>query len=248
MATSTLATKLQIKAGQAIMSCNAPASYGAALEPLPEGATLVATGDLVADVVHLFVHDSAELAVHTAPALAALKPGGMLWISYPKRSSGVATDLTRDAGWTVITAAGWQPVRQIAVDEVWSAVRFKRATVAPAGDPVDAHFAGERASLRPIYERVAAAILGLGTDVEAGVRESYIAFRRNQQFAVVKMAARPLRVELGLRLPGYAPTDRLLEAGKSLGAESATHKVVLTVPEDMDAGVAGWLAAAYEGA
>lgn len=248
MAASTLATKLQIKAGQTVVPIDAPVSYLAALDPLPAGAHLVEIGTQVADVVHLFVQDSAALVAHAAPALAALKPEGMLWISYPKGGSGLVTDLNRDVGWDVITKAGWQPVRQIAVDDVWSAVRFKVASVAAAGDPVDTHFEGERASLRPIYERVAALALGLGSDVELGVRGTYIAFRRNKQFAVAKMAARPLRIELGLRLPGYMPTGRLLAAGKNFGAESATHKVVLAAPEDVDTAVAGWLATAYAGA
>jgi hypothetical protein len=77
------------------------------------------------------------------------------------------------------------------------------------------------------------------------VRASYIAFRRNQQFAVAKISARPPRLELGLRLPGYPPDMRLVEPGKSFGAESATVKVVLERPEEVDTQVKEWLASAY---
>jgi len=58
-------------------------------------------------------------------AIAALKYDGLLWISYPKRSSKVETDLTRDRGWEVMTEAGLRPVTQVSIDALWSALRFR---------------------------------------------------------------------------------------------------------------------------
>lgn len=48
-----------------------------------------------------------------------------MWVAYPKTTSGVATDLTRDVGWATMNEAGWGVVSQVAVDATWSALRFK---------------------------------------------------------------------------------------------------------------------------
>jgi predicted transport protein len=247
METSELARKLQLKAGQRVLVLGGPESYLAALPPLPEGAALatVATGQF--DVVHFFARTTADLAARAPAALGALKPDGILWVSYPKGGSRIKTDLNRDQGWSVLTDAGWQGVRQVAIDEDWSALRFKRAP-RNAQDPLAGHFTGPRAALRPIYDRILAAVQALGSDVEVGVRESYIAFRRGQQFAVVKTRTRPLQIELGLRLPGQPPGARLEEVGKSFGSESSNVKVILSTPVDVDEAVQLWLKTAYDAA
>ena len=58
-------------------------------------------------------------------ALESITYDGVLWISYPKRSSKVKTDLSRDVGWDVVANAGLRPVTQVSVDETWSALRFR---------------------------------------------------------------------------------------------------------------------------
>ena len=54
-----------------------------------------------------------------------LKPDGLFWLSYPKKTSTIAADLSRVEGWDVLDAAGWRPVSQIAIDATWSALRFR---------------------------------------------------------------------------------------------------------------------------
>ena len=56
-----------------------------------------------------------------------MQPGQrvLLWLSYPKRSSKVETDLSRDVGWEVVADAGLRPVTQVSIDETWSALRFR---------------------------------------------------------------------------------------------------------------------------
>ena len=76
------------------------------------------------DVVQVFVRDRADLDEVAETALEALKPGGILWMCYPKRSSRVPTDLSRDAGWDPLYQAGRGPVAAISIDEVWSGLRF----------------------------------------------------------------------------------------------------------------------------
>jgi hypothetical protein len=101
----------------------------------PEGY-LEALDDTTADVeahssppgaafVQVFAHDSAELERRLPAALAALAPGGALWMTYPKQTSGLSTDLTRDRGWGFLRDRGWRPVSQVAIDDVWSALRFR---------------------------------------------------------------------------------------------------------------------------
>ncbi|EYF08207.1 YdeI/OmpD-associated family protein [Chondromyces apiculatus] len=123
--TSALAAKLQLKAGHRVLLIDAPEDHAGALDPLPEGATLSRTARGTFDVVHLFVQQAKDLARNAPKAIAAVREGGVLWISYPKKTSGVKTDITRDVGWDVVTAAGWGPVTQVAVDDTWSALRFK---------------------------------------------------------------------------------------------------------------------------
>jgi len=98
--------------------------------------------------------------------------------------------------------------------------------------------------LRPCYDRRFAAISALGEDVEPGPRGTYVSFGRPKQFALVQPSTRT-RVDLGLRLPGVAAGDRLLDAG-SFGSGNITHKVGLSSPEQVDAEVEAWLRAAYD--
>jgi hypothetical protein len=77
--------------------------------------------------VLLFVNNLGEAERLAPQAMAAVAPGGLLWIAYPKGTSGVKTDVNRDRLWPVIEALGWKPVRQVAIDEVWSALRFRPA-------------------------------------------------------------------------------------------------------------------------
>jgi hypothetical protein len=125
MPETPVARKLQIKPGDRVLVLHAPPGYREMLGPLPEGAELTGSPEGSFDVVHLFVEGQAGLRRDTAAAVGALRPEGVLWISYPKRSSKVATDLTRDAGWDPVRQAGWQAVSQISVDPVWSALRFR---------------------------------------------------------------------------------------------------------------------------
>jgi predicted transport protein len=111
---------------------------------------------------------------------------------------------------------------------------------------VEAQYAGEKAKLRPIYDRVMAAVQSLGPDVEIGVRQTYVAFSRGRQFGLIQASTKS-RVDLMFTLPGVEPTDRLKPAG-SAGSGRTTHKVALTSPDEVDSEVLGWLRQAYESA
>ena len=127
MAKRTLVERLRIQAGQRMLIMNPPPGYVESLGELPEGVEVVhepaEEGEY--DFVHLFVKDVAELERLGPVALGAVRYDGVLWLSYPKRSSKVKTDITRDVGWDVVGEAGLRPVTQVSIDEVWSALRFR---------------------------------------------------------------------------------------------------------------------------
>ncbi len=174
--------------------------------------------------------------------MRALKSGGILWISYPKRSAKLPTDLTRDEGWDVITQAGFRGVRQVSIDEVWSAVRFRPLEAGEAS--VRAQYAGLKATLRPIYDRIIEVARELGDDVEVAPRKTYVALIRKKQFAIIQ-ASTTQRVDLGFKLKGKPPSGRLEGAG-NFGSGSITHRVALSDPEAVDAELIAWLREAYE--
>jgi hypothetical protein len=72
-----------------------------------------------------FVHYRAELAEAGAEVASGYRPGGHLWLAYPKKSGAIQSDITRDHGWEPITALGLLAVTQVAIDENWSALRFR---------------------------------------------------------------------------------------------------------------------------
>lgn len=245
MSDNPLLKKLRLPAEGRAAFVNAPAGYVESLG-LPAGVTATTALDEPCDFVQVFARDSGELARLGPPAMRAVRPEGVLWFCYPKQSSGVASDLTRDAGWQMLYDAGWRGVASVAVDETWSAVRFRPAEHETVGDALEAQYAGAKAALRPIYERVLAVVSGFGDDVTLGVRKTYVAFARGKQFAVVQPTTRT-RVDVGLKLPD-APFGGRLEPAANTGSGSMTHRVSLATADEVDDELIGWLRAAYEGA
>ena len=118
--------KLQIKSGKLIV-INAPQGYAEQLAKELKDLTVSTRAAGQAEAVLLFVNSLAETEKLTPKAGKLVKPGGMLWIAYAKGSSKVKTDVNRDKLWVAVQPIGWQPIRQIALDETWSAMRFKPA-------------------------------------------------------------------------------------------------------------------------
>ena len=121
---SSLAQKLQIKSGKLIVM-NAPQGYAGQLAKELRDLTVSTRAAGQAEAVLLFVSSLAEVDKLAPKAGKLVKPEGMLWIAYAKGASKVKTDVNRDKLWSAVQPIGWQPVRQIALDEIWSAMRFK---------------------------------------------------------------------------------------------------------------------------
>ena len=109
------------------MILHAPEGIATALAA--EGLAVTRAGEVPAtgayEAVLLFVQRSQQLEMEAPRAIALLKPSGLLWIAYPKKTSGIETDLTRDEGWRTLADLEYEPVRQVALNHIWSALRFR---------------------------------------------------------------------------------------------------------------------------
>jgi hypothetical protein len=124
---SALARKLLLKPGRSVLLLNAPEGYAQSLVPLPEGARIITEPGEQADVTQLFVRDSADLARQADTAMRAVKRDGVLWICYLKGGAKAGTDLNRDILHAAVERTyGWTGVSLVAVDDRWSAMRFRR--------------------------------------------------------------------------------------------------------------------------
>jgi len=122
---SSLIKKLRIQPGQRLLVINAPEGYISTLGQLPEGVEVIDVPNGIFDFVQVFVKSLSELEKQAPVAIKAVKYDGLFWICYPKQSSGIKTDINRDTGWSVVQQAGLRPVTQVAIDDTWSALRFR---------------------------------------------------------------------------------------------------------------------------
>jgi hypothetical protein len=109
-------------------------------------------------------------------------------------------------------------------------------------DLVAAQYAGPKADLKPIYDKLIKAAKALGADLEIAPKKTYVSLRRKKQFALIQPSTRT-RVDLGINLKGKEPTGRL-EASGSFNA-MVSHRVRLESAGDVDADVKRWLEEAY---
>ncbi len=103
------------------------------LGTLPSGATLHTRLSPACGFVHRFVQSRAELATDLPGLARALRDDGTLWISWPKKTSGVETDLDENVVRDIGLAQGLVDVKVCAVDEVWSGLKFVRRVENRAG-------------------------------------------------------------------------------------------------------------------
>jgi hypothetical protein len=119
-----LPRKLGIKPGVRLALIGAPPDFDQTLGELPGAVSVRRRLRGPVDVIVLFVRSTAELDRRFESAKAALDHAGGLWIAWPKRSSGIATDLTENVARELGLAAGLVDNKVCAIDEVWSGLRF----------------------------------------------------------------------------------------------------------------------------
>jgi len=121
-----LAKKLHLKPGMRFAVVNAPDGFARTLGKLPAGVKQEPSLKPDLDLAMLFASTQKALTTQWPKAIAALKTDGALWVSYPKKSSGIETDLGMGE-WRVSRGSDWNPVAMIGLDDTWSSVRFKYA-------------------------------------------------------------------------------------------------------------------------
>jgi hypothetical protein len=121
---SPLFTKLRYKPGMRVCVVGAPSGFSAELARLPKSIEHTTTLRGRFDLVHAFFTRRSQVVRCAAKLKKALEPGAILWVSYPK-GDALGTDLKRDILHATLEEAGLDGVSQVAVDDVWSAMRFE---------------------------------------------------------------------------------------------------------------------------
>jgi hypothetical protein len=125
----TVFQKMNFKDQDPILVLDAPASFEPELKAL-KGVTVHRAPGGVKGVGFFLAFVTSQPGADKAARLAAQKTAGdaVVWVAYPKGSSKKYTStINRDSGWKGMGAAGFEPVRMVAVDEDWSGIRFRRA-------------------------------------------------------------------------------------------------------------------------
>jgi hypothetical protein len=122
----SLVEKLGIKPGMRLAIIGPPSGYRTTLGALPPGVSVLASPRGTLPFIHLFTTRRSLLERRFPSLKRALAQDGALWVSWPKKSSGVATDLTEDVVREVALAGGLVDVKVCAVDEVWSGLKLVR--------------------------------------------------------------------------------------------------------------------------
>ena len=122
MPESALAKKMKLKPNSKAAVINAPEDY---VDALKHDTALSPTLRGKFDWIQIFVQNKAELAALAPKAAKALRPESMLWISFPKGTSRIQTDLTRDKGWEVLQKLDLKWINLVSVNETWSAFALR---------------------------------------------------------------------------------------------------------------------------
>lgn len=141
---SSIAQKLKIKVGDALLTIHTPSSFKKDLGPIPEGVKISSSVKNYQQV-HWFVTSKLQVEKETKKILSLVKDNVICWIYFPKGSSGIQTDLTRDKGWDSLLAHSdkltWLSL--VSFNDTWSAFAFRLSTnidqkkkITPADRPI----------------------------------------------------------------------------------------------------------------
>lgn len=119
-----LVKKLGVRVGDRVKTKGAPAEYEAWLEPLPEDVTISARLRGGVNLWHFFTRSEGELRAQLPKCQNEIEQDGCIWVSWPKKSSGVPTDVTEDTIRKVALPMGLVDVKVCAVDATWSALKL----------------------------------------------------------------------------------------------------------------------------
>jgi len=122
---SDLAKKLKMKAGSVWLVLNAPDNYAAIFDPLPQDIVIKYQPEGDFDGAQVFVKNSADLTTSLQILSKLLKAYTVLWIMYPLKKSGIASDLEMMGSWDICKEYGLRPVASASINQTWTALRLK---------------------------------------------------------------------------------------------------------------------------
>lgn len=121
-----LPKKLGIKANSTVLLVGAPDGFETTLGPTEPGAQLVRSARKPADLVLLFVRSESEYVKKLPAALKKVGEGGAIWMAWPKKASGIATDLSENVIRDICLTTGFVDYKVCAIDATWSGLKFAR--------------------------------------------------------------------------------------------------------------------------
>jgi len=127
MPSASTAQKLKLKENYVIYRLHAPKEYNESLGQLPAGCRF-SKSIAGANQVHWFVKDRATMEAELDEIMSAVRGKTICWIFYPKRTSGIKTDLTRDTGWNKLLEKDMQWISLVSFNEQWSAFGMREKT------------------------------------------------------------------------------------------------------------------------
>jgi hypothetical protein len=119
-----LPQKLGIKPGMIVVAIDAPENYRKLLDPVPSGVNFASRPVGNTKFVHLFATRRSELAKQLSILRRKIAEDAAIWVSWPKKSSGVATDITEDVIRAVALPLGFVDIKVCAVDDTWSGLKL----------------------------------------------------------------------------------------------------------------------------
>jgi hypothetical protein len=119
-----LARKLGLKEGLLVCARRAPADYFDLLQPIPKGITFASRLTATVDLVHVFTSKASVLQADLIRLRKLLRSDAAIWVSWPKKASGVATDITEDGIRAIALPLGFVDIKVCAVTAIWSGLKL----------------------------------------------------------------------------------------------------------------------------
>ncbi len=123
--TKSIPEKLQIKSGRSVIFINKPATYDKTMGRLPAGVEIADNASKSIDVIQIFADSKKQLEKELPKWKKVVAAKGMIWVTYPKGTSKIETDINRDIIAAYAETIGLEGVAIVAIDEDWSALRLK---------------------------------------------------------------------------------------------------------------------------
>ena len=119
-----LARKLGISEGSRVMVKRGPPGYLGLLKPIPEGTVFQKSVSRQSDIVHVFATRRSSLRTELGKLRKGIRDDAALWVSWPKKASGMETDITEDTIRELALPLGFVDVKVCAIDETWSGLKL----------------------------------------------------------------------------------------------------------------------------